>query len=255
MTRPLADGRPPSSVLDRLRGSFTAGPPYPASPADRRTVTIAGLTMPLRAGVAIAVVTFALLFDYSRTFIPWDVQLIGRDATAIRYQALERVVLFAAVPLLVLVLAFRDSPRRYGLSLGDWRWGAGLTIVGCAVMTPIVLAIAQHPQFRTYYSISWAPLGYILTTNVIDLLATEFLFRGFLQFTLVRSLGPVGVLIATLPFVFGHLGKPEIELFSTLGGGLVFGWLDWRTGSIVWSAVGHIYVLTLVMMAVGPPAI
>ena len=54
--------------------------------------------------------------------------------------------------------------------------------------------------------------------------------------TLVRVIGPVGVLVATMPFVFGHLGKPELELFSTLGGGLVYGWLAWRTRSIVWGS-------------------
>ncbi|HEY7735912.1 MAG TPA: CPBP family intramembrane glutamic endopeptidase [Candidatus Limnocylindrales bacterium] len=242
-----------SSRLVRLRVGLSSAFPDEPNDADRVLVTIAGLRMPLRTTVAIAIATLAVLFDYSRTFIPPEIQAIGREAPAIRYQALERVVVFIVVPLLVVLLAFRDDPRRYGLRLGDWRWGASLTVLGCAVMTPIVLAIAQHPQFRTYYAVSWAPLGYILTTNVIDLVATEFLMRGFLQFSLVRGLGPIGVLIATLPFVFAHLGKPEIELFSTLGGGLVFGWLNWRTGSILWSALGHIYVLTLVMAAVGPP--
>jgi membrane protease YdiL (CAAX protease family) len=253
MDQPLLESAGTSSLASRLRSRLLDAPPYPATEPDGRTVTVAGLTMPVRATVAIAVVTFALLFDYSRTFIPWEVQLVGREAAAIRFQALARIILFAGVPLLVLVLAFRDRPSRYGLAFGDWRWGAGLTLIGCAVMTPVVLALAQNPQFRTYYSVSWAPLAYILTTNILDLLSTEFLFRGFLQFTLLRAIGPIGVLVATMPFVFAHLGKPEIELFSTLGGGLVFGWLNWRTGSIVWSTVGHIYVLTLVMAAVGPP--
>ena len=239
-------------VLGRLRDGFAGAPEYPAGDADRRTVTILGLEMPLRAVTAIMVATLILLFDFSRTAIPWDIQAINRAAPAIRYQALERVILFGLLPLLVVLLAFRDRPARYGLRLGDWRWGLGLVIVGCAVMTPIVLALTLHPQFRTYYAVSAAPLGYILTTNVLDLVSTEFLFRGFLQFTLVRALGPIGVLVAVLPFVFAHLGKPEIELFSTLGGGLVFGWLDWRTGSILWSSIGHIYVLTLALAAVGP---
>ena len=52
-----------------------------------------------------------------------------------------------------------------------------------------------------------------------------------------------------MPFVFGHLGKPELELFSTLAGGLVYGWLAWRTRSIVWGALGHTYILTLVTIA------
>jgi membrane protease YdiL (CAAX protease family) len=52
-----------------------------------------------------------------------------------------------------------------------------------------------------------------------------------------------------MPFTFAHLGKPELELFSTLGGGMVYGWLAWRTGSIVWGSIGHVYILTLVTVA------
>ena len=55
----------------------------------------------------------------------------------------------------------------------------------------------------------------------------------------------------TVPFVLTHVGKPEVELWSTFVGGPVFGWLNWRTGSILWSALGHVYVLTLMELAVG----
>ena len=53
-------------------------------------------------------------------------------------------------------------------------------------------------------------------TNGLELTAVEFALRGFLMLTLVRAIGPLGVVVATMPFVFGHLGKPELELFSTL---------------------------------------
>ena len=236
----------------RLVDGFVRAPAYPADAADRRTITIAGLELPLRASVAIAVVTMVLLFDYSRTFIPDPIQDLGRAAPALRYQALERVVLFGLVPLAVLVLAFRDRPSRYGLTPGDWRWGLALTLGGCALMTPLVLVLARVDAFRDYYSVSSASPGDLLLTNVIDLVPTEFMIRGFLMFALVRAIGPIGVLVATFPFVFSHLGKPEVEVFSTLFGGLVYGWMVWRTGSIAWSAAAHIYIVTLLLIAAGP---
>ena len=165
--------------------------------------------------------------------------------------AIERLVLFGLVPLAIVVLAFRDRPSRYGLTLGDWRWGAGLTIVGCALMTPVVVAFAALPNVRAFYGPSAGPLGEVLLTNVLDLTAAEFAYRGFLLFALVRLIGPFGLVVATMPFVFAHLGKPEPELFSTLAGGMVYGWLAWRTGSIVWGSIGHAYILTLVTMAAG----
>ena len=249
--------RPPmtaaaDTIVRRLVADFARAPEYPADAADRRIVRIAGLDLPLRATVAIVVVTMAILLDYSRTFIPHSVQDIGRLAPALRYQALERFVLFGIVPLVIVLVAFRDSPARYGLRLGDWRRGVALIAVGCAVMAPVVLVlVTAAPDFRAYYRISSTGLGDLLITNTLDLVPTEFMIRGFLMFTLVRAIGPVGVLVATLPFVFSHLGKPEIEVFSTLFGGLVYGWLDWRTESIAWSAIAHVCIVTLLLFVAG----
>jgi hypothetical protein len=237
------------SAIRRAWAALTAGPDYPATEADRRTVSIAGLRVPVRATVAVTVVTFAVLFDYSHTFLPADVVAAGRTpATALAY-AIERFVLFGMIPFAVVILAFSDSPRRYGLTLGDWRWGTLLVVVGCIVMTPIVLWFATLPEAQAYYGPSAGTVGQTATTYAIELIAAEFAFRGFLMLTLVRVVGPIGVLIAAWPFVFAHLGKPELELFSTLGGGLVYGWLAWRTRSIVWGAIGHTYILTLVTLA------
>ena len=229
--------------------ALTGGPAYPPEPADLRTIDIVGLRLPIRASIAVAVVTFAFLFDYARTFVPDDIVGPGRLPAAMAATSVERLVLFGLIPLAVIVFAFRDRPHRYGLTLGEWRWGAPLAAIGCLVMTPIVFWFAGLPDVRGYYGESTAPLGQLLATNLVDLTATEFALRGFLMLTLVRLIGPFGVLVATMPFVFSHLGKPELELFSTLGGGLVYGWLAWRTRSIVWGALGHTYIVTLVTLA------
>jgi membrane protease YdiL (CAAX protease family) len=160
-----------------------------------------------------------------------------------------RAALFGLVPLAVVVAGFRDRPARYGVTPGDWRAGLVLMAGGCVVMTPIVLWFATRPDVQAFYATGVASPARVVLTNAIDLTAAEFLFRGFLMLTLVRVMGPIGVLVATMPFVFAHLGKPELELFSTLGGGLVYGWLAWRTSSIVWGALGHTYIVSLVTLA------
>ena len=248
---------PPARYARRMRATaiargwiaLTTGPDYPATEADRRVVSVAGLGLPVRATIAIAVVVFVILFDYSRSFMPEAITAMGRSPDAMRATAWGRVVLFGLVPLAVVVLGFRDRPGRYGLTLGDWRWGAALMLAGCVVMTPVVLAVATLPDVQAYYAPSAGPVVQVALTNLLDLTASEFLFRGFLMLTLVRLIGPLGVLVATMPFVFAHLGKPELELFSTLGGGLIYGWLAWRTRSIVWGSIGHTYILTLVTIA------
>jgi membrane protease YdiL (CAAX protease family) len=235
------------SVLGRL----FAGPAYPPSPADERTFDLAGLRLPRRATIAITVMVFVVIFDFSRTFIPDELIAYDRNPAMQRLQSIDRVILFGLVPLLVVVLAFRERVAHYGLRLGEWRLGLGLAVAGCAVMTPIVIWFAGLPDARFYYAPSWSSLPDVLVTNSLDLVAAEFLFRGFLMFAIVRAIGPIGVLVATLPFVFVHLTKPELELLSTLGGGMLYGWLAWRTGSILWGAIAHVYILTLLIAVAG----
>lgn len=232
-------------------GRLFAAPDYPPAPADLRTFGLAGLRLPVRATAVLAVMVLVVVLDYSRTLIPDHLIEYDRNPGMQRLQAIDRLVLFFAVPLLVVVIAFRDRPSRYGLRLGDWRVGAPLAVLGCAVMTPVVLWFAALPEARLYYAPSASPLPDLALTNALDLWSAEFLFRGFLLFGLVRAIGPLGVVVATLPFVFTHLTKPELELLSTLGGGMVYGWLAWRTGSIVWGALGHTYILTLLIAAAG----
>jgi membrane protease YdiL (CAAX protease family) len=238
-----------TSAVRRLWQRATKAPAFPAVPADLRTVWLAGLELPLRATTAIAVVTFAVLLDFSQVLLPPGTLADGRTPDAMRIVAIERFVLFGVVPLAVVLFAFRDRPLRYGLSLGDWRWGAALALGGCVVMTPIVLWFAGLPGTGAYYAESDGPVPDVVITNAIDLTASEFAFRGFLMLALVRIMGPIGVVVAALPFVLAHVGKPPLELFSTLGGGLAYGWLAWRTASIAWGSLGHVYILTVVTVA------
>ena len=238
-----------ASTLSRAWSWLVAAPADTITEADRRTVDAVGLELPVRASIAVAATTLLLLVDFSRVLIPASIQDLGHSAVGLRAIALERVVLFGAVPLAIVLLGFRDRPSRYGLTIGDGRAGAVLALVGCVVMTPIVLWFATLPDVSAYYSVSTASVGEVFITNILDLTAAEFLFRGFLMFTLVRAIGPIGVLICVMPFAFGHLGKPVLELLSTLVGGLAYGWLAWRTRSIVWGSIAHVYILSLVTLA------
>lgn len=235
-------------TVGRAIAGLSEAPAYPASAGDLATVSLLGLRLPARASIAVALATLVVLLDHAHDVLPRDA-VGGRGAGDLRALALERFILFGLVALLTIVVVFRDDPRRYGLRLGSWRLGLGLAVVGGAVMTPVVLVVARIPEFQAFYAQSAGPLPDIVVTNVLDLTSAEFLFRGFLMFALLRVAGPIAVLVATFPFVMTHLGKPEAETLSTLGGGLVFGWIDWRTGSVLWSTAFHVWILTLVIVA------
>lgn len=237
------------SPVRAFLGRMFAMPSYPPDERDLRTFRLAGLELPVRATVAVVAVILLVIFDFQRTLIPDELIRYDRNPIEQRMQALSRFVLFFGLPMLIVLLAFRDRPGRYGLRLGDWRWGVGLAVAGCVVMTPVVLFLAATPAFGDYYAPSWEPLPGLLVTNVLDLVTTEFLYRGFLMLALARVFGPIALIVALFPFTFTHLTKPELELLSTFAGGAVYGWLTWRTGSIVWGALAHTYIVTLVIVA------
>jgi len=234
--------------LRRLYARATTGPEYPPDAADLRDLTIVGLSFPRRASIAVFATTAIIVADQLRLAVPAN----ATDGLAgLRPLDQARFVLFLVVPALVVVFGFRDDLRRYALRLGDWRWGAGLLVAGLVVMTPIILALSALPAFRSYYGGTTTPVTVALVNNLAELVPAEFLLRGFLMFALWRRIGPVALVVVQVPFVLTHIGKPDVELWSTFIGGSVFAWLDWRTGSILWSALGHVYVLTLMLVAVG----
>jgi membrane protease YdiL (CAAX protease family) len=213
--------------------------------------------------VAVLVVALIMLLDYYGRINPLVDAVLGHGRgngpDLRRLGAIGRLVLLGAVPLAIVLAGFRDRPSRYGIRLGDWRAGLAIALGGCLVMTPIIVLIARDAAFAAYYApIASTPFDSFLSA-AIEVIPAEFFFRGFLLFTLLRVAGPLAVIIATLPFAFAHLGKPEIETISTLGGGFLFGWLDWRTGSVLWSGLAHTWILGLVVVAAAfwtgtPPA-
>ena len=227
---------------------LTIGPEYQPSKADAREAPLFGLLLPRRATVAVFGATALILLDQAPVLVPL---FPAGGIFGLRPLTLERFVLFLVAPLAIVLGGFRDDPRRYGLRLGDRRWGAGLLAAGLIVMTPIILGLSGLESFRAFYSVAEVPLATALANNLAELIPAEFLLRGFLMFALWRRIGPLALVVVQVPFVLTHIGKPDVELWSTFIGGSIFAWLDWRTGSILWSALGHVYVLTLLLVAVG----
>jgi membrane protease YdiL (CAAX protease family) len=251
----LADVGAVRTAARRLRAWLTAAPAYQADEADLRTVDLLGLRVPARATAAILMVALVLLVDYHGEMTAMVAAITGwstaTDPDFKRVQGVGRLLLLAGGPLLAIVLGFGDRPSRYGLTVGDWRAGVAIALGGALVMTPVVFALARVPAFTEYYAPQAAAPGQVFVTTALDVVPAEFFFRGFLLFALLRAIGPIAVVVATLPFAFSHLGKPELETLSTLGGGLLYGWLDWRTGSVLWSGLAHTWILGLMVLAAG----
>ncbi|HYN70675.1 MAG TPA: hypothetical protein VEX41_10790 [Candidatus Eisenbacteria bacterium] len=60
----------------------TTGPTYPADDGDRREIRLFGVELPIRASTTLLLVTLVFVLDYSRAFIPSEIQALGRDVAA-----------------------------------------------------------------------------------------------------------------------------------------------------------------------------
>jgi membrane protease YdiL (CAAX protease family) len=159
---------------------------------------------------------------------------------------INQTILFFLAPMLFILLVFRESPRDYGFTHGDWRAGLVITIGGILLMTPVIWFLAKlDPTAETYYKdmaagLPWNTFGQIF--------GWEFMFRGFILFGYARKFGPDALWIQAVPFALLHIGKPEIETLSTIFGGFAFGWVAWRTKSFIYPFLIHWYIFTLIVL-------
>src|SRR5512132_1942271 len=49
----------------------------------------------------------------------------------------DRFILYLIIPLVIIFLLFRENPREFGFSFGDWKAGLIITAIGILFMAPI----------------------------------------------------------------------------------------------------------------------
>jgi membrane protease YdiL (CAAX protease family) len=164
------------------------------------------------------------------------------------HEAYDRLLLFLGLPLLVILLVFRESPAGYGFRLGDWKAGLVLTAVGCGVMAIVVTFVARTGEIQAYYAPRAKSAIPLPLNTALDLFGWEFLFRGFLLFALYPVCGPYAILLQAVPFTIAHYGKPELETLSCIFGGSAFGYVAWRTRSFLYPFLIHWFIATFTVL-------
>lgn len=181
------------------------------------------------------------------SMLPETGVLTGGTARTWAYFA-STFALFGIAPWLLMRHVLRTPPAACGLAIGDWRFGA----LAVAVLLPIIavtmlVPAADFPSMRATYPVDKAAMlsaerfaWYAAGRVLLFYTAWEFFFRGLLLFGLRRQLGDLtALLLQTLPSALWHIGYPDSELYASIAGGLLFGWLALRTGSILWPFLLH----------------
>ncbi len=154
------------------------------------------------------------------------------------------------LPTLALRIAERFAPYEdrvlsLGWGLGDRRVGLPAALFFYGVMLLLVALAVSTQDFRGKYPLfpgagrSLGMLAAYEAAYATYLVSWEFFFRGFLTLGLAKTLGIWAVFVQMLPFVVLHFGKPDLEVMSSVFGGIALGYLAFRTRSIWYGAAVH----------------
>lgn len=151
---------------------------------------------------------------------------------------------FRSVAIVGLLCLFRwATAGRFGL-YGLTRSARYLKVYGLiyAALIPIFVAVSFTPQFLAFYpkmSINYCEGAFQMADAWLisifelcyanDFLGVESMFRGALVIGMARWLGPRAVIPMALTYMSIHLGKPDLEMCSSVIGGYLLGILAYRT--------------------------
>ena len=154
-------------------------------------------------------------------------------------KAFDRLILYLLIPLIIVLFVFRENPREYGFTVGEWKIGLLITVLAIIFIAPVLWLAGHGGAMKAYYQPLLAGLPW---NTLLDLFGWEFFFRGFILFAYLRRFGPNALWLQAVPFALAHIGKPELETLSTIFGGFAFGWVAYRTRSFLYPFLIHWFV-------------
>jgi membrane protease YdiL (CAAX protease family) len=158
--------------------------------------------------------------------------------------ASDFVTLFI-IPVLIIKIILKENIKDYGIRIGDYSAGLKLMFLILIIMIPIIWFVTAQQGFSLTYPLlvqardSW-PVFILFETGILFyLFSWEFIWRGFMLFGLKEKFGYYAVIIQMIPFLILHNGKPPVETFGAILGGIALGILAYRTRSIYYCILTH----------------
>ena len=200
-------------------------------------MTIGGVNFDLKLTFLIILSTVVPMLDYYNHRIS-------------SVKAYDRIIFYFLIPMLVIWLVLRESPKDYGFQIGNWRTGLLWVLGACLGMAIILWFVSRTPAMQKYYSDrAPAEVWRLVYLNGVDLFGWEFIWRGLMLFAFARVFGPgPAIFLQAVPFAFMHLGKPEVETLSTIFGGAAFGFIAWQTQSFIYPWLIHWFIASFTMI-------
>lgn len=184
------------------------------------------------------------LLTVSGTFNRW----LGINPGEIRQIILQRssgVVFFGIVPLIVITLLLDQTPDAYGLKVPSGNTFMYALLFGLVIL-PVNYFSSRSPGILTMYpqirEKTWSlKLIFISSlTWILYLTAYEFLFRGFILFIFLNTVGTGAAIAANLVlYSLFHIHKGWKEMLGSLPFGIVACYFTIITGNIWFAVILH----------------
>jgi membrane protease YdiL (CAAX protease family) len=164
-----------------------------------------------------------------------------------------QIVSYLIVPMIVVRLIGMkpiDIGWKFRGTSGHWKYYAILL----AIAVPFVVVASTTAEFQERYPLfevfrgqegAWSDLRIWWIFYVLQFVAVETFFRGFLVLGLAKRFGQASIFIATIPYLMIHFSKPPVEALAAIIGGIVMGYLAYRTKSVWWGIALHVSVAAL----------
>lgn len=182
------------------------------------------------------------------------IEKFGSQKTKIYWILFQRgvgVFLYGLIPVVVSLLFFQINIFSYGLSFENFSDSLYWTLGISAFIIPFSILNARNPNHQKKYpqiqTETWS-LGlffFSASSWIVYLFAYEYLLRGLLFFSCLRSFGlGAAVIINISIYALFHLHKNFREIIGSVLLGIVFCLVTYKTGTI-WAAFFAHTVLAL----------
>jgi uncharacterized protein len=167
------------------------------------------------------------------------------------------ITFFLVIPALLVRLWHREPLASIG-----YGWKGALrhlpVYLGLfALMIPVLVIVSRRPDFLDTYpfvrrAITDRGVFFLWEgAYVLQFLALESFFRGYLLFTVARVAPKAAIAVVAAPYTMIHFHKPFPECLGALGAGLLLGFLALRYRSFLGGFVLHSLVaVTMDVLAV-----
>lgn len=163
--------------------------------------------------------------------------------------AISALLILFVLPACIIKFILKKQVSDFGLRLPENLHEAlKYVAIILVIFLPIMLIFGRETSFQNYYftggnAVSFAILNLI---SLVYYFSEEFIFRGFMHFSLWDKLKFHSIWVINLIFALLHFGKPLPEIFLAFFLGMVLNHLSYKTKSFIPAFVIH-FILALTL--------